>query len=90
MARKKPCGFDDGFQVGRLGLGHPPRVGIAREQQGRDLVDQHVGGLRGQHGRHHELERVAEIQFRVGIGVLLRKSPVDPAGAALEPQERLP
>ena len=89
LGAEEAGGLDDGFQLGRIGLGHAPGIRVAGEQQRRDLVDQHIGGLRGEHRGHHQLERAAEIQLGVRVRVLLRQRPVDPAGAALQRQQGL-
>jgi len=52
-------GVDKRFEFGNVGPGHRTRVGEAGEQRRRELVDAHVGRLRGQDGGHQQLDRRA-------------------------------
>jgi len=68
------------LELGGCGLRQRARISIALEKGGRDHVDARVGGLRGQDCRHQQLERVAVMQLRIGVRVLLRERLDDPPG----------
>ena len=66
-----------------------PRSRVPREERRRDEVDPHVGGLRGQDGRDEQLERGAEVELAVRVGVGSCEDAVHPAGPARARDRRL-
>ena len=78
--------FEQLLQLGPVGGGVVGRRRVPREQLGADLVDPHVGGLRRQHRRDRELQRVAVVELAVRVGVRLGERPGHPAGTALAGQ----
>ncbi len=62
LRTEEPRRTDELLDVLGVGGGERLRVGIGREERGRDQVDPHVGALRRQDGGHQQLERVLEVQ----------------------------
>ena len=78
LARKNPVDLMIVLELGRVGLRVVRGRRVAREELGGDEVDAHVGGLRRQQRRHEQLQRRAEVELAVGVGVALRQGTVDP------------
>jgi hypothetical protein len=64
---------DEWFEIGRRRVGECTRIGVLLEERGRHHVHAHVGRLRGEDGRHQQLERVPIMQLRIGVRMLLRE-----------------
>ena len=67
FCRKNPSVATYGSTSTGLRLRERLRVGVAREQLRRRLVDVHVGGLRAEHGRADQLERVRVVELAVCV-----------------------
>ena len=63
-------------------------VGEAGEELGGDLVDAHVGALRGQDGRDEQLERRREVELAASVGIGLGEAAVDRSRASHEREPR--
>lgn len=82
LGAEEPGGSDEVLELGRVGARVARGVRVAGEQRRRDLVDPHVGGLRGQHRRHQQLERGAEVELAPRVRPPHGERAVDPARAA--------
>ncbi len=74
-------GFDDLLDGRGVGFGERGGSGEEAEELGRDHVDAHVGGLRGEDGGDGELEGVAVVEGADDVGVGLAEGVEDGADA---------
>jgi len=63
---EKAGGFDELFELARIGVCELCGRGVARKQRGRDLVDGAVGALRGEDGRDQQLPGVLVVELNLG------------------------
>ena len=80
FARKKPVERMISSTSASGAAGQRAGVGVALEEDGRDLVDALVGALRGEDGGDGELEGAAVVERAAGLGVRLLQD-VEDAGA---------
>ena len=66
---EEPGRADHLLELAERRAGERGRVGVPREQPGRDQVDALVGALGGEDGGDQELERVAVVERGGGVGV---------------------
>src|SRR5581483_3298004 len=67
---------------GRVSLRERRRSRVTREERRRHHVDPNIRGLRRENRGDEQLERVAVVQLRVGIRMLLGERVDDPAGVS--------
>jgi hypothetical protein len=77
LVAEEPGGFDDLFQLGRVGPGQLDRGGVAPEQGGSDQIDPRVGALGREDGGTEQLVGVLVVQRATGVRVGLPEAGED-------------
>jgi hypothetical protein len=85
---KEPGRLDELFEFRAVCSGVRGGVRIALKDDRRHQVDSLISALRGQNCCHQQLQRVAEIELSVGIGIGGRQDAVHSAGTAYQRSTR--